>query len=162
MIQYYIDKTKSMEQYSTISFVSSSVRQTEELGKMIASTLKGREMIALFGDLGAGKTAFTRGLCAGLGIKDSVCSPTFAIVNAYCGKYPVYHFDMYRIKDVDDLFATGYYDYIGQGVIIIEWSENIASELEPGCIRIRIGKTDDENERIFEIEGLDAYADVIC
>ena len=118
-------------------------------------------MIALFGDLGAGKTALTRGLCAGLGIPDGVCSPTFAIVNAYQGKFPVYHFDMYRITDVDDLFATGYYDYIGTGVIVIEWSENIESELEPDCIRIRIGKTGSENERTFEIEGLDAYAAVI-
>lgn len=142
--------------------VTGSPIQTEELGTKIASVLKGREMIALFGDLGAGKTAFTRGLCAGLGIKDGVCSPTFAIVNAYSGRYPVYHFDMYRINNEDDLFATGYYDYIGSGVIIIEWSENIESELEPDCIRIRITKTDDENERIFEIEGLDDYADVIC
>ena len=141
--------------------VTCSPRQTEELGAKLASVLKGREMIAMFGDLGAGKTAFTRGLCAGLGISDGVCSPTFAIVNAYSGKYPVYHFDMYRITDADDLFATGYYDYIGNGVIIIEWSENIESELEPDCIRIRISKTGSENERIFEIEGLDAYADVI-
>lgn len=145
-----------------IKTMTASPQQTEELGAKIASVLKGREMIALFGDLGAGKTAFTRGLCAGLGIDDGVCSPTFAIVNAYKGKYPVYHFDMYRIADADDLFAVGYYDYIGQGVIIIEWSENIESELEPDCIRIRITKTDAEKERIFEIEGLDAYADVIC
>lgn len=145
-----------------LRIVSACERQTEELGAKIASVLKGHEMIALFGDLGAGKTAFTRGLCAGLGISDGVCSPTFAIVNAYRGRCPVYHFDMYRITDPDDLFATGYYDYIGSGVIIIEWSENIESELEPDCIRIRIGKTDTENERIFEIEGLDEHADIIC
>ena len=145
-----------------LEFVSSSVQQTEELGAKIASVLKGREMIALFGDLGAGKTAFTRGLCACLGVTEGVSSPTFAIVNAYSGTFPVYHFDMYRITDADDLFATGFYDYIGNGIIIIEWSENIASELEPDCIRIRIVKTDDENERIFEIEGLDEYAAVIC
>ena len=118
-------------------------------------------MLALFGGLGAGKTSFTRGLCAGLGIEDGVSSPTFAIVNVYEGRYPVYHFDMYRISDIDDLFATGYYDYIGSGIIVTEWSENIESELEPDCIRISIGRSDNENERIFEIEGLDAYADVI-
>lgn len=140
---------------------SASPRETEALGCQIASVLKGTEMIALFGDLGAGKTAFTRGLCAGLGIDEGVCSPTFAIVNTYSGKFPVYHFDMYRVADIDDLFATGYYDYIGTGVIVIEWSENIESELEPDCIRIRISKTDDEDERIFEIEGLDEYASVI-
>ena len=145
-----------------IKVISASPCQTEELGAKIASVLKGREMIALFGDLGAGKTALTRGICSGLGISDGVCSPTFAIVNAYSGTAPVYHFDMYRITGADDLFATGYYDYIGQGVIIIEWSEKIETELEPDCIRIRISKTDKENERIFEIEGLDEYADVIC
>ena len=145
-----------------LRFVSQSAKSTEELGRRIAGVLKGTEMIAMFGDLGAGKTAFTRGLCEGLGIVEGVSSPTFAIVNAYSGKYPVYHFDMYRIKDADDLFATGFYDYIGTGVTIIEWSENIESELEPDCIRIRINKTDNEDERIFEIEGLDAYADIIC
>lgn len=145
-----------------LRFVSKSAKSTEQLGSRIAGVLKGKEMIAMFGDLGAGKTAFTRGLCEGLGIVEGVSSPTFAIVNAYSGRYPVYHFDMYRIKDVDDLFATGFYDYIGTGITIIEWSENIESELEPDCIRIRITKTDDENERIFEIEGLDAYADIIC
>lgn len=145
-----------------LRFVSKSAKSTEELGSRIAGVLKGKEMIAMFGDLGAGKTAFTRGLCEGLGIDEGVSSPTFAIVNVYSGRYPVYHFDMYRIKDVDDLFATGFYDYIGRGITIIEWSENIESELEPDCIRIRITKTDNEDERIFEIEGLDAYADIIC
>ena len=145
-----------------IKIKTASFHETETLGKRIAATLKGDEIIALFGDLGAGKTAFTRGVCEGLEVAEGVSSPTFAIVNAYSGKYPVYHFDMYRITDADDLFATGYYDYIGNGIIIIEWSENIESELEPNAIRIRISKTDDENERIFEIEGLDEYADVIC
>ncbi len=144
-----------------IRIVTKSAKETEELGSRIASVLKGTEMIAMFGGLGAGKTSFARGLCSGLGIDEGVSSPTFAIVNVYEGRYPVYHFDMYRISGADDLFATGYYDYIGNGIIVTEWSENIESELEPDCIRITIGKTDDENERIFEIEGLDAYADVI-
>ena len=144
-----------------IRIITGSAKETEELGSRIASVLKGKEMLALFGGLGAGKTSFTRGLCAGLGIEDGVSSPTFAIVNVYEGKYPVYHFDMYRINDIDDLFATGYYDYIGNGIIVTEWSENIESELEPDCIRISIGRSDNENERIFEIEGLDEYADVI-
>ena len=145
-----------------IKKITASSAETESLGKKIAAILSGNETIALFGDLGAGKTAFTRGLCEGLGVTDDVSSPTFAIVNAYNGKYPVYHFDMYRITDADDLFSTGYYDYIGNGVIVIEWSENIESELESDAIRIRIQKNDDENKRLFEIEGLDEYADVIC
>ncbi len=142
--------------------VTKSATETEALGQRIASVLKGREEIALFGDLGAGKTAFTRGVCKGLGINDGVSSPTFALVNAYQGKYPVYHFDMYRITSIDDLFAVGFYDYIDTGILIIEWSENIESELEDDALRIRIQKSDDENERIFQIEGLDDYADIIC
>ncbi len=142
--------------------VTKSAAETEALGQRIASVLKGREEIALFGDLGAGKTAFTRGVCKGLGINEGVSSPTFALVNAYQGKYPVYHFDMYRITSIDDLFAVGFYDYIDTGILIIEWSENIESELEEDALRIRIQKSDDENERIFQIEGLDDYADIIC
>ena len=142
--------------------VTKSAAETEALGQRIASVLNGREEIALFGDLGAGKTAFTRGVCKGLGINEGVSSPTFALVNAYQGKYPVYHFDMYRITSIDDLFAVGFYDYIDTGILIIEWSENIESELEDDAIRIRIQKSDDENERIFQIEGLDDYADTIC
>ena len=144
-----------------IRVVTQSAAETERLGERIAAVLQGQEMIALFGDLGAGKTAFTRGLCRGLGIGDGVSSPTFAIVNAYRGRFPVYHFDMYRIADADDLFATGFYDYLGTGVIVIEWSENIESELDEDAIRIRIMKTPREEERIFEIEGLDRYADTL-
>ena len=145
-----------------IRFVSKSTADTEALGEKIAAVLQGREEIALFGDLGAGKTAFTRGVCKGLGVKDGVSSPTFALVNVYKGKYTVYHFDMYRITSEDDLFAIGFYDYLDTGVLIIEWSENIESELEDNAIRIEITKGNDENERIFEIKGLDAYADIIC
>ena len=144
-----------------IRFVSKSTADTEALGERIAAALGGDEEIALFGDLGAGKTALTRGVCKGLGITEGVSSPTFALVNAYRGKYDVYHFDMYRITSVDDLFAVGFYDYLDTGILIIEWSENIESELEDDAIRIYITKSDDENERIFEIEGLDDYADII-
>ncbi len=142
--------------------VTKSTAETEALGERIAAVLSGNEEIALFGDLGAGKTAFTRGVCRGLGILDGVSSPTFALVNAYRGKYQVYHFDMYRITSVDDLFSVGFYDYLDTGILIIEWSENIESELEDDAVRIRILKSDDENERVFMIEGLDDYADTIC
>ena len=142
--------------------VTKSTAETEALGERIAAVLSGNEEIALFGDLGAGKTAFTRGVCRGLGILDGVSSPTFALVNAYRGKYQVYHFDMYRITSVDDLFSVGFYDYLDTGILIIEWSENIESELEDDAVRIRILKSDDDNERVFMIEGLDDYADTIC
>lgn len=145
-----------------IKYISLSTNDTEDLGAHIAQVLTGSEVIALYGDLGAGKTALTRGLCSALGVRDGVASPTFAIVNAYSGKFPIYHFDMYRITSADDLFATGYFDYLNTGLIIIEWSENIEEELDDHVIRIKIRKTEQQETRVFEIEGLDAYADIIC
>ena len=144
-----------------VRLLSHSQNETESIGEKLAVRLKGREAVALFGDLGAGKTAFTRGLCRGLGIEDGVSSPTFAIVNAYEGRYPVYHFDMYRITSADDLFAVGFYDYLGTGVLVIEWSENIESELDDSAVRVRITKTENENDRIIEIEGAEQY-DISC
>ena len=144
-----------------IRIVSKSVNETENLGRKIASILKGDEVIAMFGDLGAGKTAFTRGLASGLDFEYGVSSPTFAIVNEYNGKYNIYHFDMYRITSEDDLYSTGFYDYLDTGVIIIEWSENIEYALDDKAIRITINKTDDESMRIFTIEGLDEYENII-
>ncbi len=145
-----------------IKFYSKSVKETEELGKRIASVLKGDEVLAMFGDLGAGKTAFTRGVASGLSFDEGVSSPTFAIVNEYNGKFNIYHFDMYRITDEEDLYSTGYYDYLGNGVLIIEWSENIEYALDANTIRIKIEKSDDENVRIFTIEGLDEYENIIA
>lgn len=145
-----------------IKYISENVKQTEQLGERIASVLKGSEVIAMFGDLGAGKTAFTRGLAAGLGFEYGVSSPTFAIVNEYSGKFNIYHFDMYRIKSEDDLYSTGFYDYLDNGVIVIEWSENIEYALDDDAIRIRIEKDENENVRKFTIEGLDEYENIIA
>lgn len=145
-----------------IKIISNNVKQTEELGKKIASVLKGDEVIAMFGDLGAGKTAFTRGLAFGLGFECGVSSPTFAIVNEYNAKFNIYHFDMYRITTDDDLYSTGFYDYLDNGVIIIEWSENIEYALDDKAIRIRIEKSNEENVRVFTIEGLDEYENIIA
>ncbi|MBQ7964836.1 MAG: tRNA (adenosine(37)-N6)-threonylcarbamoyltransferase complex ATPase subunit type 1 TsaE [Ruminococcus sp.] len=144
-----------------IRIISKSVKETETLGRKIASVLSGTEVIAMFGDLGAGKTAFTRGLASGLSFDYGVSSPTFAIVNEYNGKFNIYHFDMYRITSEDDLYSTGYYDYLDNGIVIIEWSENIEYALDDNAIRITIKKTDDENHRIFTIEGLDEYENII-
>lgn len=144
-----------------IKIISKSVAETENLGKKIASVLKGTEVIAMFGDLGAGKTAFTRGVASGLSFEYGVSSPTFAIVNEYSGKFNIYHFDMYRITSEDDLYSTGFYDYLDNGVIIIEWSENIEYALDDNAIRITINKTDNENYRVFSIEGLDEYENII-
>ena len=145
-----------------IKIVSDSVEQTENLGAKIASILSGNEVIAMSGDLGAGKTAFTRGLASGLGFDYGVSSPTFAIVNEYNAKFNIYHFDMYRITSEDDLYSTGFYDYLDNGVVIIEWSENIEYALDDNTIRICITKGDADNTRIFSIEGLDEYENIIA
>lgn len=138
-----------------IKFVSKNTKETEELANRIAQKLCGTEVIALFGGLGMGKTAFTRGLAAGLGVNDGVSSPTFALVNEYVGKFNIYHFDMYRVTTWDDLYSTGFFDYIDTGVLVIEWSENIEGALPNDCIKIKISKDTDENERIFEIDGVE-------
>lgn len=138
-----------------IRLISNSPKDTETIGAKIASKLKGNEVIALFGGLGMGKTAFTRGLCSSLGISDGVSSPTFALVNEYSGKYRVYHFDMYRVTTWDDLYSTGFFDYIGNGILVIEWSENIEGALPENAVKISISRGSGDEQRIFEIEGVD-------
>ena len=135
--------------------ITDSVEETERLGERIAKQLKGYETIALFGGLGMGKTAFTRGLCRGLGIDDGVSSPTFALVNEYAGKYNVYHFDMYRVQTWDDLYSTGFFDYLGNAVLVIEWSENIEGALPDDAVKITIGRGENDDQRIFDIEGVE-------
>lgn len=133
-------------------FFTNSAEQTEQLAERLAKTLGGCEVIAMFGGLGAGKTAFTRGLARGLGIDEGVCSPTFALVHEYEGKFMVYHFDMYRVTTYDDLYSTGFFDYEGCGVMVIEWSENIEPFLPEDRINITV-RTLSENEREITIEG---------
>ena len=135
-------------------FITNSAEETEQLGERIASKLKGTDVIALFGGLGMGKTAFTRGLARGLGADDVVSSPTFALVNEYSGRVPVYHFDMYRVTSWDDLYSTGFFDYLDTGVLIIEWSENIEGALPENALRITISRGESDNQRIFDIEGV--------
>ncbi len=135
-------------------FITNSAEETEQLGERIASKLKGMEVIALFGGLGMGKTAFTRGLARGLGADDVVSSPTFALVNEYSGRVPVYHFDMYRVTSWEDLYSTGFFDYLDTGVLIIEWSENIEGALPENALRITISRGESDNQRIFDIEGV--------
>ncbi len=134
--------------------ISSSEEQTEQLAMKLAAGLKGNEVIALFGGLGAGKTAFTRGLARGLGVEDGVSSPTFALVHEYEGKYPIYHFDMYRIGSYEDLYSTGFFDYLDNGILVIEWSENIESYLPTERITITIRPLA-ETEREITLEGVE-------
>lgn len=135
--------------------ITNSAQETEQLGERLAKQLTGNETIALFGGLGMGKTAFTRGLCRGLGTGEVVSSPTFALVNEYTGRCPVYHFDMYRVTTWDDLYSTGFFDYEGNGVLVIEWSENIEGALPGDAIRVTIERGEHDEQRVFTIEGVE-------
>ncbi|MEE1504511.1 MAG: tRNA (adenosine(37)-N6)-threonylcarbamoyltransferase complex ATPase subunit type 1 TsaE [Acutalibacteraceae bacterium] len=139
-------------------FYSKSVADTVELGKKLGSKLKRGNVVAYFGPMGMGKTAFTHGLAAGLGIDEKcVSSPTFALVHEYRGENAVlYHFDMYRISTWDDLYSTGYFDYLDSSEILaVEWSENIENALPDDCIRVNFSSGSNENERNIEIIGVD-------
>ncbi len=138
-----------------VRIISNSAEETEKAGERLAELLHGNEVIAMFGGLGMGKTAFTRGLARGLGVNDGVSSPTFALVNEYSGKFKVYHFDMYRVQSWDDLYSTGFFDYIDNGVLVIEWSENIEGALPENALRITIDRGEHDGQRIIEMEGVD-------
>ena len=122
-----------------------SADETQALGQKLASRLAPGDVIAYFGDLGAGKTAFTRGLAQGLGITYPVTSPTYTIVNEYLsGRIPLFHFDMYRLSSSDELFDIGWEDYLSRGgVCAVEWSENVEDALQD-AIRVTIEKDADE------------------
>ena len=122
-----------------------SADETQALGQKLASRLAPGDVIAYFGDLGAGKTSFTRGLAQGLGITDPVTSPTYTIVNEYLsGRIPLFHFDMYRLSSSDELFDIGWEDYLSRGgVCAVEWSENVEDALQD-AIRVTIEKDADE------------------
>ena len=130
-----------------------SADETQALGKKLAESLRPGDVIAYFGDLGAGKTAFTRGIAEGLGVSEQVTSPTYTIVNEYLsGRLPLFHFDMYRLGSSDELFDIGWEDYLARGgVVAVEWSENVTDALD-GAITVRIEKTAADERRIT-IEG---------
>ena len=139
-----------------------SPAQTEAVGGKLAQLLRPGQVIAFRGDLGAGKTAFTRGLARGLGITDPVTSPTYTIVNEYTqGRLPLFHFDMYRLTCAEDLFDIGWDDYLERGgVCVVEWSENVEDALEDP-IRVTIQKVEGrEDRRRIIIEGVDSHADL--
>ena len=134
--------------------VTNSPEETEALGEMLAGRLEPGTVIAFTGDLGAGKTAFVRGLARGLGIGERVTSPTFTIVNEYeGGRLPLFHFDMYRLDSADELFDIGWEDYLARGgVCAVEWSEKVSEALEPGAIRVDIRRGGDDGQRVVTIE----------
>ena len=131
-------------------YITHSPDETEAVGEKLSKTLIGGEVIAFKGGLGAGKTCFTRGLARGLGFTGTVTSPTFALINEYLGgRLPLYHFDMYRVSGWEDLYSTGFFDYIESGgVIAAEWSENIEAALPEDTIFIEITKTDENSRKI--------------
>ena len=134
-------------------FTTTAPAETEKIGEALGKILPAGTILAYEGDLGAGKTAFTRGLARGLGHFDPVTSPTYTIVNEYLGgRLPLFHFDMYRLRSSDDLFDIGWEDYLDRnGICAVEWSENVRDAIE-NAIFVRIEKTGDESRRIT-IEG---------
>lgn len=144
-----------------MEYYTASEAETERLGRALGEKLSPGTVIAYEGDLGAGKTAFTRGLAQGLGVTERVTSPTYTIVNEYEGKIPLFHFDMYRLSSAEDLFDIGWEDYLERGgVIAVEWSSRV-SEALTGAIEISIRKDPAaENGRFITISGGDLDADV--
>ncbi len=136
-----------------MKYISHTTEETEEFAANLAKNFCGGEIITLDGDLGAGKTAFVRGIARGLGIKDRVSSPTFTIVNEYRnGRIPVFHFDVYRISSSDEMYDIGWEDYISQNaVVIIEWSVNISDILDMEHITVTISKDLSVSEQYREI-----------
>ena len=139
-----------------------SPEETEAVGRKLAAQLRPGDVLAYYGDLGAGKTAFTRGLAAGLGVTEPVTSPTYTIVNEYLsGHLPLFHFDMYRLGSADELFDIGWEDYLARGgICAVEWSENVEEALD-GALRITITKDSaDETVRTITIEGGARFANL--
>ena len=142
-----------------MEYITGSPEETEAVGAALGRVLTPGSVVAYRGDLGAGKTAFTRGLARGLGCTDTVTSPTYTIVNEYLsGRIPLFHFDMYRLRSSDDLWDIGWEDYLERGgVCAVEWSENVAEAMEKP-ITVTIEKLGEDTRRIT-IEGREKIAD---
>ena len=143
-----------------MEYITNSPEETERVGAALGKILEPGSILAYRGDLGAGKTAFTRGLARGLGYTEPVTSPTYTIVNEYLGgRLPLFHFDMYRLASSDDLWDIGWEDYLERGgVCAVEWSENVDNAME-NAIYVTIYKTGEESRRIV-IEGGETIADL--
>lgn len=140
-----------------MEWITHSPAETEALGARLADALDAGRVVAFTGDLGAGKTAFVSGMARALGVEERVTSPTFTIVNEYeGGRLPLFHFDMYRLGDADELFHIGWEDYLARGgICAVEWSENVAEALEPDAVRVSIVRGDGDDDRRITIEGVD-------
>lgn len=137
-----------------MEYLSHSPEETEQLGEQLGRTLRPGSVVAYRGDLGMGKTAFTRGLARGLGCTCRVTSPTFTIVNEYSGALPLFHFDMYRLDSSDDLFDIGWEDYLSRGgVCAVEWSERVEDALPDDTLWVSIARGNGEKDRIITVTG---------
>lgn len=135
-----------------IEIMTHSPEETERTGEALAKTLCSGAVVALYGELGAGKTAFVRGMARGLGSSDRVTSPTFTIVNEYGGALELFHFDMYRLGGSEELFDIGWEDYLARGgVCVVEWSENVSDAFDGSEIRVRIDKLSDTDRKITAV-----------
>ena len=136
-----------------MTYLSHNEAETEALGARLAKTLPDGAVVAMYGDLGAGKTAFVRGMARGLGLHCRVSSPTFTIVNEYLGERTLIHFDMYRLSGADELFEIGWEDYLNRGAVCaVEWSEKVQDAFFGDEITVTIEKLG-ETERMIDIEG---------
>lgn len=130
--------------------VTRSEEETLKIGARIGEKLNPGDVISLNGELGAGKTYITKGIAKGLGVEDYITSPTFIIVNEYEGRIPLYHFDVYRINDIDEMYEIGFDEYLyGNGVCIVEWGKIVEELLPEYVIKIDIIKIDDNTREII-------------
>ncbi len=138
-----------------LEFVTRSSEETFNIGKALGKLLKQGDVIAFFGELGAGKTVFAQGIAQGIDVKEYVTSPTFTIINEYQGALPLYHFDVYRLEEPEELLELGYEEYFyGEGITVIEWAEKITDYLPPDYMAVYIYKVNNANneDNIFDPE----------
>ncbi|MDD3706096.1 MAG: tRNA (adenosine(37)-N6)-threonylcarbamoyltransferase complex ATPase subunit type 1 TsaE [Clostridiaceae bacterium] len=136
-----------------LKIYTGSPEETVEIGKQLGKLLNSGNIVCLTGDLGAGKTAFTQGIAKGLGVKDYVTSPTYTIINEYEGRVPLYHFDVYRLNDVEEMHELGYEEYFfGDGVVVLEWADSVRDIIPPERLWITILNTKGDNSREILME----------
>lgn len=149
-------KTKTSQAKKTgsasLHVITRSEKETYTKGQALAKTLKAGDVVGLFGELGSGKSVFTRGLLHGLGIREKyIASPTFTLINVYEGKLPVYHFDVYRLEDPEELDGIGYEEFFyGSGVTIVEWADRVQNHLPKKYIKVSL-KVLSEKGRLLDI-----------
>lgn len=138
-----------------MTVVTKSEKETRALAANLAKSFTGREVVFLEGELGAGKTAFVKGIASGLGMKSTrcVCSPTFTIMNVYAARFPIFHFDLYRLERSSDILDLGWEDYLEKGVVLVEWAERIAFDYPAIRVKIEKGKGDERRLTVVRPRG---------